>query len=141
MLQHTFYNCIGSFAVMKNFFKILLYIIQYFIFYFFIGTLMIPGQIAIVPRFLLLSHFPWPTRQVPMIPFTDFSFPAFSFVGTYWGVILPAAFSAFNFLLFKGFFDTLPSELIEAARIDGATELQTLRDLQARTARAHMRTA
>src|SRR5437016_4280801 len=36
------------------------------LFYFFIGTLMIPGQIAIVPRFLLLSHFPWPTRQVPM---------------------------------------------------------------------------
>src|SRR5438094_1811901 len=38
------------------------------LFYFFIGTLMIPGQIAIVPRFLLLSHFPWPTREIPTIP-------------------------------------------------------------------------
>jgi multiple sugar transport system permease protein len=97
------------------------------LFFFFIGTLMIPGQIATVPRFLLLSHFPWPTRDVPDIPWTDIPFPAVSFVGTYWGVVLPAAFSAFNFLLFKGFFDTLPTDLIEAARIDGASEMTTLR--------------
>ncbi len=97
------------------------------LFFFFISTLMIPGQIATVPRFLLLSHFPWPTRDIPTIPFTDALFPAVSFVGTYWGVVLPAAFSAFNFLLFKGFFDTLPSDLIEAARIDGANEMTTLR--------------
>ena len=97
------------------------------LFYFFIGTLMIPGQIAIVPRFLLLSHFPWPTREIPVIPFLHVSFPSVSFVGTYWGIVLPAAFSAFNFLLFKGFFDTLPTELLEAARLDGASELTTLR--------------
>jgi len=97
------------------------------LFYFFIGTLMVPGQIAVVPRFLLLSHFPWPTSAVPDIPFTGLPFPSVSFIGTFWGVVLPAAFNAFNFLLFKGFFDTLPSDLIEAARIDGATELQTLR--------------
>jgi multiple sugar transport system permease protein len=97
------------------------------LFYVFIGTLMIPGQVAIVPRFLLLSHFPWPAREVPGIPGTDLLLPSVSLVGSYWGVILPAAFSAFNFLLFKGFFDTLPTNLIEAARIDGASELTTLR--------------
>ena len=97
------------------------------LFYFFIGTLMVPGQIAIVPRFLLLSHFPWPTRAVPEIPLLNLDLPTYSFIGSYWGVILPAAFSAFNFLLFKGFFDTLPTDLIEAARIDGASELTTLR--------------
>lgn len=96
------------------------------LFLLFICTLMVPGQIATVPRFLLLSHFPWPSRDIPLIPFTDMHFPAISFVGTYWGVVLPAAFSAFNFLLFKGFFDTLPSDLIEAARIDGASEWMTL---------------
>ncbi len=97
------------------------------LFYIFIGTLMIPGQIAIVPRFLLLSHFPWPSREIPTIPFLHIAFPSFSFIGTYWGIVLPAAFSAFNFLLFKGFFDTLPTDLIEAARLDGASELTTLR--------------
>jgi multiple sugar transport system permease protein len=105
------------------------------LFYFFIGTLMIPGQVAIVPRFLLLSHFPWPTRSVPAIPFTDVPFPALSLIGSYWGVILPAAFSAFNFLLFKGFFDTLPTDLIEAARIDGASEFMTLRAIMLPLAR------
>lgn len=105
------------------------------LFYFFIGTLMVPGQIAIVPRFLLLAHFPWPTRDIPDIPFTDIAFPSVSFVGTLWGVALPAAFSAFNFLLFKGFFDTLPTDLIEAARIDGATEMQTLRRIMLPLAR------
>ena len=105
------------------------------LFYFFIGTLMIPGQIAIVPRFLLLSHFPWPTRAIPMIPFFNMPFPSVSFVGTYWGIVLPAAFSAFNFLLFKGFFDTLPTELLEAARLDGASELTTLRAIMLPLAR------
>jgi ABC-type glycerol-3-phosphate transport system permease component len=93
------------------------------IFLFCIGTLMIPGEISTVPRFLLLSHFPWPTREVPHIPFTQAEFPSLSFIGSYWGVILPAGFNAFNLLLFKGFFDTIPEELMDAARIDGASEV------------------
>ncbi|HZT42261.1 MAG TPA: carbohydrate ABC transporter permease [Chthonomonadaceae bacterium] len=108
------------------------------LFYFFIGTLMIPGQIALVPRFLLLSHFPWPSRHVPHFPFTGAEMPTYSFIGTYWGVVLPAAFSAFNFLLLKGFFDTLPTELIEAARIDGASELMVLRKIMLPLARPVM---
>src|SRR5579862_465249 len=35
------------------------------LFLFCIGTLMIPDQISVVPRFLLLSHFPWPTENIP----------------------------------------------------------------------------
>ena len=94
---------------------------------------MIPGQVAVVPRFLLLSHFPWPTRAVPEL--MGYALPSLSFVGTYWGIVLPAAFSAFNFLLFKGFFDTLPTELIEAARIDGASEGWTLTQIMLPLAR------
>ena len=92
------------------------------LFYFAIGTLMIPSEISTIPRFLLLSHFPWPTRDIPNIPFINAEAPAISFIGTYMGVILPASFNAFNFLLFKGFFDTLPNALFESARLDGASE-------------------
>lgn len=92
------------------------------LFYFAIGTLMIPVEISTIPRFLLLSHFPWPTRAIPDIPFTNSPMPSVSFIGTYLGVVLPACFNAFNFLLFKGFFDTLPKELFESARLDGASE-------------------
>ena len=35
------------------------------------------------------------TRDIPQIPFTDLSFPSFSLVGTYWGVVLPAACAAY----------------------------------------------
>jgi ABC-type glycerol-3-phosphate transport system permease component len=97
------------------------------LFLFGIGTLMIPSEIATVPRFLLLSHFPWPTRDIPHAPFTGAELPSVSFVGSYWGVILPAGFSAFNLLLFKGFFDTIPNDLIDAARIDGASEMAVFR--------------
>ena len=48
-------------------------------------------------------------------------------LGTYWGVILPGAFNAFNFLLLKGYFDTLPKDLMDAARIDGASEMGVIR--------------
>lgn len=97
------------------------------LFLFCIGTLMIPGEISIVPRFLLLSHFPWPMHDVPNFPFTHLPMPSVSFIGSYLGVILPAGFGAFNLLLFKGFFDTIPDELIDAARMDGATEMGVLR--------------
>jgi multiple sugar transport system permease protein len=94
------------------------------LFLFFIGTLMIPGHISLIPRFLLLSHFPWPTREIPEIPFLHLALPSFSLIGTYWGVVLPAAFNAFNFLLLKGFFDTIPDDFLDAARMDGASELR-----------------
>ncbi|MDA4895612.1 carbohydrate ABC transporter permease [Streptomyces sp. MS2A] len=40
---------------------------------------------------------------------------------TYWAIWLPAGANAFNVLLAKNFFDTLPRELFEAARVDGAS--------------------
>lgn len=43
-----------------------------------------------------------------------------------WAVMLPPAVSVYNTLVMKGFFEGLPEELKEAARIDGANELQIL---------------
>ena len=43
-----------------------------------------------------------------------------SFIDSYWAVWLPAGASAFNVILVKRFFDNLPREIFEAARIDGA---------------------
>ncbi|MCK5714028.1 MAG: carbohydrate ABC transporter permease [Hyphomicrobiaceae bacterium] len=96
-----------------------------FLFFFFIGTMMIPGQISFIPRFMILSHFPFPTTSAPMIG--DVELPSLRLLGTYWGVILPGAFNAFNFLLLKGYFDTLPKDLMDAARIDGASEMGVIR--------------
>ena len=43
-----------------------------------------------------------------------------SFIDSYWAIWLPAGASAFNVVLVKRFFDNLPREIFEAARIDGA---------------------
>jgi ABC-type glycerol-3-phosphate transport system permease component len=93
------------------------------IFYMCIATMLIPYQVKMVPSFLLLSHFPWPTDYVPIIPFTDIQFPSISFVGSFFGVILPVTFNGYNFLILKSNFDTIDKEYIEAARIDGCGEL------------------
>ena len=43
-----------------------------------------------------------------------------SFINSYWAIWLPAGASAFNVIIMKRFFDNLPREIFEAARIDGA---------------------
>jgi len=101
--------------------------ISRFLFLYCIGVIMVPSSVALIPSYLLLKHFPFPTMNIPRTPFTNMPFPTYDFIGTYWGVILPGIYSAFFFLLFKGFFDTIPDELINAARLDGASELGIFR--------------
>lgn len=47
-------------------------------------------------------------------------------VDSYWAVILPGGINIYNLLVMKSFFEGLPEELKEAARMDGANELQVL---------------
>lgn len=47
-------------------------------------------------------------------------------IDTYWAIILPGAINIYNTLVMKSFFEGLPEELKEAARLDGANELQLL---------------
>ncbi len=65
-------------------------------------SLMMPIQVTVVPLFLMMS--------------------ALNLVDTHWAVILPLATNAFGIFLMRQFFLTLPRELIEAARIDGAKQ-------------------
>lgn len=50
-------------------------------------------------------------------------------MNTYWAVILPGAIWSWNVLILKNFFEAIPQELLEAARIDGANEFQILKDI------------
>lgn len=43
-------------------------------------------------------------------------------IGTYWALLLPGAIWTYNLLVMKAFFENLPQELFESARIDGASE-------------------
>ncbi|MCS7010114.1 MAG: carbohydrate ABC transporter permease [Anaerolineales bacterium] len=97
------------------------------LFIFFIGTLMLPGIVSLIPSFLLTRNFPFPLPVAPHIPGTDIPFPTLRLWNTYWAVIVPAGFSAGNFLLFKGFFDGIPDSIINAARVDGGSEFNIFR--------------
>jgi multiple sugar transport system permease protein len=67
-----------------------------------LSSLMMPVQVTIVPMFLMMS--------------------AIDLVDTPWAVVLPLATNAFGIFLMRQFFLTIPRELIEAARIDGANQ-------------------
>jgi len=71
------------------------------LFLLYLGTLMIPGQVTIIPNFVLMKYLGW----------TD----------TYFALIIPPAFTAFGTFLLRQFFLTIPFELEEAAKIDGAS--------------------
>jgi len=71
----------------------------------YLGALMIPSQVTLIPRFLLIRDLGW--------------------INTYQALILPFVFSSFGTFLLRQYFLTMPRELEEAARIDGASYLQT----------------
>lgn len=97
------------------------------LFLFFIGTLMLPGIVTLIPSFLLTRNFPFPLPVVPNIPGTDTPFPSVRIWNTVLAIIIPAGFSAANFLLFKGYFDSIPDSIINAARVDGGSEFNIFR--------------
>lgn len=70
-----------------------------------LATLFIPNVISLVPLYLTII-------EMPIL--------GISLLDTYWAVWLPHAASPFLLLVFKRFFDAIPPELYEAARIDGA---------------------
>jgi multiple sugar transport system permease protein len=74
-----------------------------------LATLFLPGVISLVPLYLTILKMPvfgWNLQN------------------TFWAVWLPQAAGAFNILVMKRYFDAIPRELIEAARIDGASNLR-----------------
>jgi multiple sugar transport system permease protein len=74
------------------------------LFFSILGTMMVPGIVLLIPLFIIL-------RQL-------------GFIDSYWGLTLPKLVAAFGVFLMKQFFESIPQEMEEAARIDGANRLQ-----------------
>jgi multiple sugar transport system permease protein len=72
----------------------------------YLGTLMVPQEVIVVPMFILMKNLGW--------------------VDSYQALILPWAFTAFGTFLLRQFFLTIPRELEDAARVDGASRLRIL---------------
>ena len=74
-----------------------------------LGALVIPAQVAMVPLFLLLKHL--------------------GLVNTYGAIIVPGMASIFGIFLVRQYALSVPDEVLEAARIDGASELRIFRSV------------
>lgn len=98
-------------------------------FIFFIGNMMVPFLVYLIPRVFLIRNFPWAFPEAPFIPFTNIRFPSISMFDTLWALIIPNAFNAYFFMFFKGYFDTIPDSVIQAARVDGGSEFHIFRKI------------
>jgi multiple sugar transport system permease protein len=78
---------------------------------FMLATLMLPASAILVPTYIVIT-------DIPLLHLNLVNTPA--------AVWLPAAANAFNIYILKRFFDQIPDELIDAARIDGAGPVTTL---------------
>lgn len=74
------------------------------IFYFILATMMVPWPVTLVPLYQEMVWFGW--------------------LDTYTALIVPGIFSGFGIFMMRQFVSNIPTELIEAARIDGASEFR-----------------
>jgi multiple sugar transport system permease protein len=72
------------------------------LFYLILATMMIPFFITLIPVFYIIRQLGW--------------------INSFQGIIIPGIFSAYGIFLMRQFITTLPDELLDAARIDGASE-------------------
>ena len=74
------------------------------IFWFILATMMIPSQLTMIPSYLILAKL--------------------GLINNLLGLIVPAAVDAFGIFLFRQFAQSVPNELLDAARVDGAGEFK-----------------
>ncbi|MBC7234806.1 MAG: carbohydrate ABC transporter permease [Chloroflexi bacterium] len=78
------------------------------LFFLLLSTMMLPGEVTLIPQFLLFKSFGWLDTLYPLI------------VPSYLGI------GAFNIFLMRQFFMTIPMDFDEAAMLDGASSLRIL---------------
>ncbi len=76
------------------------------VFLIFLGTMMIPGQVTLVPNYVIVAKLGW--------------------IDTYKALIIPWIASVFSIFMMRQFFMTIPNELWDAAQIDGCTRFEYL---------------
>ncbi|MBA3274703.1 MAG: carbohydrate ABC transporter permease, partial [Chloroflexia bacterium] len=80
-----------------------------FLFLLVLGTMMVPGIVTVIPKFIVLDDL--------------------GLLNTYGALTIPFLADAFGIFLMKQFFESIPTDLEEAARIDGASRYQIFRQI------------
>ncbi|MDV7751610.1 carbohydrate ABC transporter permease [Enterococcus casseliflavus] len=93
------------------------------IFLVFLASMMVPGIVTMIPTFIVLRGFPLAGGNNLV------GSGGLGLINSYWAILLPGAAGAFSIFFMKQFFEQLPRELGESARMDGATEFKIFWDI------------
>ena len=96
-LSNVFFDSLVGYTLAKFRFRG-----RYVVFVAILSTLMIPTEMLVIPWYLMARNFHW--------------------LDSYWGIMFPGMMTAFGTFLMKQFFETVPDDFLEAARIDGLNE-------------------
>jgi multiple sugar transport system permease protein len=96
-LSNVFFDSLVGYTLAKFQFRG-----RYIVFIAILSTLMIPTEMLVLPWYIMSSQFGW--------------------LDSYWGIMFPGMMTAFGTFLMKQFFEGVPNDFIEAARIDGLNE-------------------
>jgi multiple sugar transport system permease protein len=96
-LSNVFFDSLVGYTLAKFEFRG-----RYFIFLAILSTLMIPTEMLVIPWYLMSSKLGW--------------------LDSYWGIMFPGMMTAFGTFLMKQFFEGVPDDFLEAARVDGLNE-------------------
>ncbi len=102
MLLGVFLDSLAAFAFAKYEFPA-----KRLLFALLLATLMIPYPVTLVPTFFIFANL--------------------GFYNTYAALIVPGVVSAFGIFLVRQYMQNIPNEMIDAARVDGATDFQVYR--------------
>ncbi|WP_332711346.1 carbohydrate ABC transporter permease [Pelagibacterium mangrovi] len=96
-LSNVFFDSLVGYTLAKFDFRG-----RYIVFIAILSTLMIPTEMLVIPWYLMSSQLGW--------------------LDSYWGIMFPGMMTAFGTFLMKQFFETVPDDFLEAARVDGLNE-------------------
>jgi multiple sugar transport system permease protein len=112
-ILQLFFNSLAAYAFAKRQFPG-----RDLIFMLFLATMMVPGQVTLIPNYITLKH-------IPFFGGNDWlGEGGHGWLDSYYGLILPGAVSAFGVFLLRQYMLSIPNDLLDAARIDGAGEFR-----------------
>lgn len=83
-----------------------------------LATIMIPGQVQLIPNYIIL-------KNMPLFGGNNIlGQGGHGWLDSYWGLIAPGAVSVFGIFFLRQYMKSIPDDLLDAARIDGASELR-----------------
>ncbi len=81
-----------------------------------LGTLMIPGQLFLIPNYIILLHSPLFGGNNLL------GTGGYGMLDSFWGIIIPYSFSVWSVFFMRQYMKGIPDDLLDAARMDGASE-------------------